>query len=421
MKESLQQHMQEISWHGLTKTLKDAIRVTYSLGLRYIWIDSICIIQNDLEDWEREAVMMASVYQGSDLTIAAASSPNSYVGLFLNTVPPALRIDEDARFGVQMLRAFGGNEDEIHESILNQRGWVLQEIVLSRRVVYFTNNQVYWHCQSLLASEDGFLERNDRKVPPNQFVYEQDFWRGLILDYSRRDFTFTTDRLAALVGLIRWEQSSSTRTPVLGMWKESLALDLCWSLTEYEDQRMRKSPILGLPTWTWLYWDSAVNFQIPQILPENMDYYLKILDYVEIWSGEPLISKLQHSMLRVRGLVKKLKLRAINNSSLGASHFGLEAYEDAYCFMDDEFVQNTVVEKLKNGLWVDCLLCAYGWGVRKGNWIVSFLVLQRLYNYDECPSYRRIGMGFMVVAKASERAKGLLMFSEADYVDLELR
>jgi hypothetical protein len=80
--ETKQERMKEISWSSLSKTFRDAVIVSRHLGFRYLWIDSLCIIQDDKQDWEREAARMALIYKGSQLTIAVTSSKDGSEGCF---------------------------------------------------------------------------------------------------------------------------------------------------------------------------------------------------------------------------------------------------------------------------------------------------------------------------------------------------
>ena len=71
-----------ILWDALPLTFKHALMITWQLDIRYVWIDSLCIIQDDGDDWKREAANMAGIYSGSYLTLAATSAANSSVGFF---------------------------------------------------------------------------------------------------------------------------------------------------------------------------------------------------------------------------------------------------------------------------------------------------------------------------------------------------
>lgn len=80
-----------IPWDKLPSTFQDAITVTRRLGIAYIWIDSLCIVQDDAQDWEREAAKMALIFESAYLTIAATAAPNGTVcvplkNFFLSTL-----------------------------------------------------------------------------------------------------------------------------------------------------------------------------------------------------------------------------------------------------------------------------------------------------------------------------------------------
>lgn len=93
IRSTLDAHMVSIPMATLPKTFRDAVSVTRAIDIRYIWIDSLCIFQDDLEDWEQEAAKMAPIYVGSFLNIAAADSHNSNRGLFLDTIPPTVHFN----------------------------------------------------------------------------------------------------------------------------------------------------------------------------------------------------------------------------------------------------------------------------------------------------------------------------------------
>ncbi|KAF2446745.1 HET-domain-containing protein, partial [Karstenula rhodostoma CBS 690.94] len=107
----------------IPRTFNDAMKITRALGLRYIWIDSLCIIQDDEQDWQHEAMRMAEVYRGSYLNIAAIDSLNCNGGF------------------------------EVFSSPLNVRGWVFQELILAPRVLYCGRRQMYWQCSEKVYSE----------------------------------------------------------------------------------------------------------------------------------------------------------------------------------------------------------------------------------------------------------------------------
>jgi hypothetical protein len=104
---SLQQHFQEIRFEQLPKTLQDSLMIARYLEFDYIWIDCLCIVQDDREDWNREAARMANVYSNAALTIAASVSPNCNDGFLYdrNMAPwvPVYFEDADGPFELMIM------------------------------------------------------------------------------------------------------------------------------------------------------------------------------------------------------------------------------------------------------------------------------------------------------------------------------
>lgn len=140
-----------IDFDGLPKTFQDAITVTRELKIQYIWIDSLCIIQDDVDDWNREASRMEDVFSSAYLTIAATSATDGFIR---PRRPRELVTVQDEREGRYYVCEFIDNlQGDIEEGPLNQRGWVLQERALSHRTLHFTSNQVYWECGHGIRTE----------------------------------------------------------------------------------------------------------------------------------------------------------------------------------------------------------------------------------------------------------------------------
>jgi hypothetical protein len=133
-----------IEFASLPKTFQDAVTVTRGLGIRFLWIDSLCIVQDDPEDWEREAKCMEMVFSSAYCTIAATSAENSAQGFLANRLSRAyMRVPNSSAYLCEAIDDFRTHAEEAD---LNQRGWVLQERLVSRRTIHFTSRQTYWEC-----------------------------------------------------------------------------------------------------------------------------------------------------------------------------------------------------------------------------------------------------------------------------------
>jgi len=134
----------------LPKTFRDAVKVTRGLGIRFIWIDSLCIVQDDPVDWDRESKRMEEVFSSAYLTIVATCADNSRDGFLKgrhdrDEVKMWTRKSNEAQ-AYHVCQAIDDFSSHVEQSDLSKRGWVLQERALSRRSVYFTLDQTYWEC-----------------------------------------------------------------------------------------------------------------------------------------------------------------------------------------------------------------------------------------------------------------------------------
>ncbi len=166
-KANVQDHRAQVRLAGLPRTFRDAVNVTRRLGFRYLWIDSLCIIQDDEKDWETEAALMHQYYKQSLLTIAAADGRNSDDGLFRDRERlryQACELDIPGPDGSsQRVYAFTNSmsfelkrsslSDSFKPFPLYSRAWVFQEQMLSPRTMTYARDRMAWRCQEVLFDE----------------------------------------------------------------------------------------------------------------------------------------------------------------------------------------------------------------------------------------------------------------------------
>ena len=270
---------QSIAWDAIPQTFRDAIWLTRQLGVDYIWIDSLCIVQNDAEDWSRESVKMQTVYGNSYLNIAASSGTDSRSPLFnLSPVPqqyPAYPVPGSQPIFIRQQpyrthEDFGSNYVPAkHRWPLLDRGWVLQERLLSPRVVYFDTEELKWECMktadcqcgailsisNFKANYSGSVFRNERPLP---FA-----WMRIAEMYSRLSLTFSKDRIVALSGIAKQaSQRGRAGRYLAGVWEQDLAHQLCWEV--YSNHK--KPAEYVAPSWSWLSIVGGIEN------PNRMDY-----------------------------------------------------------------------------------------------------------------------------------------------------
>ncbi|KAI1770827.1 heterokaryon incompatibility protein-domain-containing protein [Hypoxylon cercidicola] len=254
----------------LPKTYQEALQIVASLDFRYIWIDSLCIVQDDKDsnDWKIQSSKMGLIYRSAYCNIAATWAKDGADGCFSERNPrlvdPMIKsISKDNRslyYRATLQPNYSYNEDILFAP-LNKRAWVVQERYLARRQLSFSKRQVYWECFELSASEQypNGLPLYLRETKPSMEVFTPKAWCALVDWYSRCDATRKSDKLIALAGLAgeSWKAADITDEYLAGLWKNNLSKQLCWRVDGRRVNRSRISPYIA-PTWSWASLDSPI-------------------------------------------------------------------------------------------------------------------------------------------------------------------
>ncbi|KAH6845644.1 heterokaryon incompatibility protein-domain-containing protein [Chaetomium sp. MPI-CAGE-AT-0009] len=244
-KATFSQHLAGIPVSSLPKTFYDAVAITRRLNLRYLWIDSLCIVQDDRNDWSMEAPRMGSLYSRAYLVIAASGARDSSEGCFVPRTGPNASIKIPYKVnGIQdghiLLTMRNRYLPMLAWQPLGTRAWVLQEWVLARRLIHFTSTGLMWSCHRL--GKDAM--REDGVVVGGSTVQS---WDDVIESYTIRDLTYSSDKLAAVEGMSNEMQGSRKDRYFSGLWTGELPQQAFWIGRETR----RPDELQGFPTWSW--------------------------------------------------------------------------------------------------------------------------------------------------------------------------
>jgi hypothetical protein len=313
--ETVQERMAHIPLSRMPRTIHDAVQVTRRLGVRFLWVDALCIIQDDKDDWAKEATRMGDVYMNAYCTIAAHAAEHAdhgfleeslqrekviAVGGHPNGEPFETEMEayrswaEDGAptrvanrsFGSEAFFVARGSHGQLHldRSELSSRGWVLQERILSPRIVHFgPRGSLYFESPDGVEHvETGFDpksspfrelrgallvldERQHRSLPKtrtttladtaNKVLYHD--WYNMVTRYSECFLTNPSDKLVALSGIIQKCEELTGDTCMSGIWANDLVYCLLWLRRQEPLKRNLAAP--G-PTWSWASMDGKIQY-----------------------------------------------------------------------------------------------------------------------------------------------------------------
>ncbi|TVY80634.1 hypothetical protein LSUE1_G004553 [Lachnellula suecica] len=259
-KESLAERQFGISLSDLPQTILDAVIIARHLGFQYLWVDSLCILRGDAEDWARESARMIDVYSNAHLVIAANHAKNSSVGCFHTRASRLRGIVNLPSYGVDVHTILLHPHDEwiaggrdFHGEPLILRGWALQERVLARRVLHYNAQKMYFECNHGIVGEDG-CNTPDRWCNLEKLDIAR--WNGLLWGYGERNLTKPTDKLPAMSGLAKLFERELGAQYVAGIWSNALIEGLAWQCLRKTDSEItsQEQEYIG-PSWSWASFD----------------------------------------------------------------------------------------------------------------------------------------------------------------------
>ncbi|KAF7175044.1 hypothetical protein CNMCM7691_005512 [Aspergillus felis] len=290
VRDCYEQYKKGLPYHSLPQTIQDALHVTRSMGLQYIWIDSMCIIQDDEEDKQREMGKMMDIYQNTLFTISAASAAAASEGFLRTDLHDSrnevwyhpLRVDEQTMGAVLVSHSSTSFESlGARPQPINTRGWTLQETILTSRLLIFAGIHMIWKCQSGFLPDVPARARDRYGKSPWDFwftlcdytvvslqeldgastpdgpqtgkrfnipdIYRE--WRKIAQKYASKGLTEERDRLPAISAVAQKFAARFKTEYYAGLWGKFLVYDLMWANWLGQSESSTRRP--GPPSWSW--------------------------------------------------------------------------------------------------------------------------------------------------------------------------
>lgn len=261
----------------IPRTFRDALVVAESLSIPYLWIDALCIHQDDGDQMRQQMDAMDLIYGAATLTIVSDTTgvDTGIFGISKSRSPAQAIFRHGSLSYVSMKKTFG---DALQNSPWERRAWCLQEKIFSKRLLIFTETQAFFHCSAATWFEDTILEQKEevyisgavqmrerplvtRKLQPpkgnsftayekHQSAFERGFW-PLVSIYSQRDLAFHSDALRAFGGILRSVDALHGHA-IWGIPQYEFVRGLTWVPARHQLSLRRE----GFPSWSWVGWSA---------------------------------------------------------------------------------------------------------------------------------------------------------------------
>ncbi|KAJ8494837.1 hypothetical protein ONZ51_g2056 [Trametes cubensis] len=365
----------------LPQTIRDAIYVTRTLEFRFLWLDSLCIIQDSAEDKHREVASMARVYRHAYLTIDAATAASVEEGFlqdrppfhsrdatFLPFICPASPRDGEVQSEVRVGNLCldlprpddGSGSDEVFENETGRRGWCLQERLLSTRSLIFGESALSVECQARPAAFCVGLDRNIYQVhaglydivpvsgpaavsaPPgsDNWMKIHRRWQELVQDYSRRSLTYASDKLLACAAIAEVLAPYLGPNYLAGLWPNTVLFDLLWHIWDGSPGlRARPRGYPYAPSWSWASTHRRITFLASvhgalQPIAEAVNHSITLQDsnlqFGPVQPGGYLTLHAAFLLCKWCGNVGKIEHQQ------HAFEFSRSSYSPSICYFDDD-------------------------------------------------------------------------------------
>ncbi|MCJ1399894.1 hypothetical protein MMC11_003097 [Xylographa trunciseda] len=280
----------------LPQNFQTAISIAKHLGISYLWVDSLCIIQDSQQDWAKESLVMKDVYQQSSLNIVIGLTAQLSSERKVLSDPAVCRLNWEMSFWDSiLLRPFRQStrsrrfcityadfwNHSVYDTELSDRAWIFQELMLSSRTLHLYDSQIIWECGALKACEmfpDGvpskMMSSTDSKHTMSDFyrnIYEKSWTRDTVIErswcsavnrYSALELSFECDKLVAFAGIAKFFHSLHPDCYHGGIFRRHMPRHLLWWRVQETAKAITKSTrpsVFRAPSWSWAAIDAPIH------------------------------------------------------------------------------------------------------------------------------------------------------------------
>ncbi|KAH8742990.1 heterokaryon incompatibility protein-domain-containing protein, partial [Hyaloscypha finlandica] len=320
--ETVEERMRSINIDDLPLNFQDTIDLTRRLGVQYLWIDALCIIQDSKDDWEAEAAKMGVYYKNSWLTVAAGMFKDGSRGLFAERhIPeqPMCRLQvagteemdlSNSCDSLTMHKLRPSSNEHLVKSIppIRTRAWALQEELLPDRYVIFEPSQVYFRCDGFVDFETGRREVLDASsaFSGGKLCFKSADWQTVVRRYSARDLTQEMDKLPALSGLAHEYRDTWSGDYLAGLWRKDLWQGLLWKRRALASScNFRRPKTYRAPSWSWASTEGEIDFS--NTSTTNQECRIDILHASTQLAGLDPMGQVSRGQIVLRGILMDSK------------------------------------------------------------------------------------------------------------------
>ena len=299
-----------IPWLSLPLLFQNAVEVCRMLDIQYLWIDKLCIIQHDKDDWETEGSKMSQIFEGSFLTIGAAIPKDDSESLFFQDKKhsPSFKrhdgqLEDGSLFTIYSripvnchLAEIASSKHGCEEYPLMSRAWVYQERLLAPRVLYF-GQELSWECRETstcecLGANRGIKYDHSLSLVPGvsrKKLHMQ--WQKMVEEFTWLQLSHEEDRLPAFSGLAQQYKHRLKSSYLAGLWGENLLADLIWfaypeSGSQAERYYTRRPRKWRAPSWSWASIEGPILFSKPDFIANTETDVKSLTWWIDVLSAQ---------------------------------------------------------------------------------------------------------------------------------------